>query len=52
MDTELIIWYLSTFAMDRGYDLTRELREFVPHSDLTMKKRLLQWQKELRREEE
>ena len=37
----------------RGYNLTKEeQKEFVPHSDLTMKKRLLQWQKEQRQEGE
>ena len=49
----LIIWYLTTYARDRGYDMTKEeLKEFVPYSDKTMRKRLLQWQKEQRLEEE
>lgn len=53
MDTELIIWCLNTFGRDRGYDLTKEeLREFVPHSDFTMKRRFIQWQKEQRRGED
>jgi len=46
MDTELIIWFLNTYARERGYDMTKEeLREFVSYSDFTMRKRLIQWQK-------
>lgn len=49
MDTMLTIWYLNTYCRHRGYDLSKEeLKELVPYSDRTMKKKLLQWQKEQR----
>ena len=44
---------MNTYCRHRGYELSKEeLKEFVPYSDRTMKKKLLQWIKEGKRVDE